>query len=189
MFSDSTGWQIPPAPVPRLAIRAWRRPRLLLIGVALLTLLLLLPIIVIAGYVFVPAVNVWHHLATTVLPDYVAGSLLLAVAVGAGTLVLGTGTAWLVTLCRFPGRRRLRAAAARFPPTDAWLYGPADYAGPVGPAARHDGLGLENTGFRRSAAGRGLMLTLVLHPRLPARTLHSSNNRPASSKCARRLPP
>ena len=64
-----------------------------------------LPVVVVASFVFVPSGDVWEHLAGTVLPRYVRNSLLLMLGVGAGTLVIGVGTAWLVTLCRFPGRR------------------------------------------------------------------------------------
>lgn len=170
MFSDSSGWET--APAPRVALRAWRRPRPLLIGVGLLTLILLLPIIVIAGYVFVPAMDVWRHLASTVLPDYVAGSLILAVAVGAGTLVLGTGTAWLVTLCRFPGRK-LFAFALLLPlafPAYVIAYGYTgllDYAGPIQTLLRDaTGWGLGDYWFPkiRSLPGAAMMLTLVLYP-------------------------
>jgi iron(III) transport system permease protein len=48
---------------------------------------------------------VWHHLATTVLSSYVLNSLGLMFGVGLGVLLLGVSTAWLVTLCDFPGRR------------------------------------------------------------------------------------
>ena len=170
MYSDSSGWET--APTPRIAWRAWRRPRPLLIGVAALTLILLLPIIVIVGYVFVPAMDVWRHLASTVLPDYVAGSLILAVAVGAGTLVLGTGTAWMVTLCRFPGRR-LFAFALLLPlafPAYVIAYGYTgmlDYAGPVQTFLRDvTGWGLGDYWFPkiRSLPGAAMMLTLVLYP-------------------------
>ena len=49
--------------------------------------------------------TVWQHLVTTVLPGYVLNSLGLMLGVGAGVLVLGVSTAWLVTMCRFPGSR------------------------------------------------------------------------------------
>ena len=51
------------------------------------------------------ASEVWNHLATTVLSSYVLNSLGLMMGVGMGVLVLGVGTAWLVTMCQFPGRR------------------------------------------------------------------------------------
>ncbi len=61
------------------------------------------PIVVILAHVFVPAGDIWAHLAATVLPRYVFNTLWLFVGVGAGTLVIGVGCAWLVTMCRFPG--------------------------------------------------------------------------------------
>lgn len=45
------------------------------------------------------------HLSQTVLPDYVASSLILGVCVGLGVAVVGSITAAAVTLFDFPGRR------------------------------------------------------------------------------------
>jgi iron(III) transport system permease protein len=47
----------------------------------------------------------WSHLAATVLPEYVANTLLLCLAVGIGVIVIGVATAWLTTMHEFPGRR------------------------------------------------------------------------------------
>ena len=47
----------------------------------------------------------WSHLAATVLPEYVANTLLLCFAVGLGVIVVGVATAWLTTMHEFPGRR------------------------------------------------------------------------------------
>jgi iron(III) transport system permease protein len=63
------------------------------------------PVIVIAAHLFAPTGAVWSHLAATVLPRYLTNTAWLIVGVGGGTAVLGVGTAWLVTACRFPGRR------------------------------------------------------------------------------------
>ena len=52
-----------------------------------------------------PTLDIWRHLASTVLPVYVWNSFLLVVGVALGTAVLGVATAWLVTMCRFPGSR------------------------------------------------------------------------------------
>src|SRR5262245_9449726 len=65
--------------------------------------LLSLPVLVVVGNVFLPADEIWRQLAATVLPRYVLNSLWLMAGVGLGVLVIGTGTAWLVTMCRFPG--------------------------------------------------------------------------------------
>ncbi|QKS28805.1 MAG: iron ABC transporter permease [Candidatus Accumulibacter similis] len=48
---------------------------------------------------------IWSHLAATVLPDYVANTLLLCVAVGTGVIIVGVATAWLTAMHDFPGRR------------------------------------------------------------------------------------
>lgn len=78
---------------------------------------LLLVSVTIAALVALPVVSVltnilsggtgatWSHLAATVLPDYVANTLLLCFAVGAGVLLIGVATAWLTAMHDFPGRR------------------------------------------------------------------------------------
>ena len=96
--------------------------------------------------------------------------------VGLGTTIIGTGTAWLVTMCRFPGSRLLQWALL-LPlvlPTYIIGYAYADllaFAGPVQAALR------AATGWSRgdywfpdlgSAGGVALLFTLVLYPlRLP----------------------
>lgn len=47
----------------------------------------------------------WRHLAATVLPEYLANTLWLCLGVGAGVVVVGVLTAWLVAMHDFPGRR------------------------------------------------------------------------------------
>ena len=64
-----------------------------------------LPVLAIAWTALSPTENIWPHLASTVLPGYVLTTLLLMAGVGLGTFVIGTGTAWLVAMCRFPGKR------------------------------------------------------------------------------------
>lgn len=74
----------------------------LTIGIALLVSI---PILTVIANLFVPSGDIWQHLASTVLPDYVKNSFWLMIGVGFGVFVLGVGTAWLVTMCRFPGSR------------------------------------------------------------------------------------
>ena len=54
-----------------------------------------------------PSDGIWGHLVSTVLWVYVGNTLWLMLGVGVGTIVIGTSTAWLVTMYRFPGRRIL----------------------------------------------------------------------------------
>ncbi len=64
-----------------------------------------LPILAIAIRAAAPSGDMWSHLVATVLPRYLANTLLILLGVGAGTIVGGVTAAWLVSLCRFPGRR------------------------------------------------------------------------------------
>jgi iron(III) transport system permease protein len=70
-----------------------------------IALLVSVPILTVTANIFVPSGDIWQHLASTVLPDYVKNSFWLMIGVGTGVFVLGVGTAWLVTMCRFPGSR------------------------------------------------------------------------------------
>jgi iron(III) transport system permease protein len=72
--------------------------------------LISIPVIFVVGSVFTPAADVWNHLASTVLPRYVMNSIWLMLGVGSGVLLIGVGTAWLVTMCRFRGSRWLEWA-------------------------------------------------------------------------------
>ncbi|MGF1568483.1 MAG: ABC transporter permease [Nodosilinea sp.] len=74
------------------------------LSVALIALLLLSPVLVVLSGLLTNSSEVWGHLAATVLPEYIRNSLILMVGVGAGVMVLGISTAWLVTTCQFPGR-------------------------------------------------------------------------------------
>jgi iron(III) transport system permease protein len=49
--------------------------------------------------------DAWPHLINYVLPGAVRSTLGLMIGVGLSTLIVGTGTAWLVTMYGFPGRR------------------------------------------------------------------------------------
>ena len=75
-----------------------------------LALPLLLPIVVVAGSMAAPAGEAWGHLTSTVLPGYVATTLVLMAVVLAGVCLVGVSTAWCVTAFEFPGRRALEWA-------------------------------------------------------------------------------
>ncbi|MGB3292982.1 MAG: iron ABC transporter permease [Phormidesmis sp.] len=67
--------------------------------------LVFLPVLVVLGSVFTDVGEIWAHLAGTVLATYIINSLVLMVGVAIGVSVIGVGTAWLVTMCQFPGAR------------------------------------------------------------------------------------
>ena len=64
-----------------------------------------LPICAVIWMAVTPTLDIWRHLASTVLPAYAWNSFLLALGVAIGTAAIGVAAAWLVTMCRFPGSR------------------------------------------------------------------------------------
>ena len=66
-----------------------------------------LPILVIVWSIVQPSTDVWRELWATRLPGMIRDTATLLVTVLAGTVVLGTSLAWLVTAYQFPGRRLL----------------------------------------------------------------------------------
>lgn len=116
--------------------RRFRRPGLWTLAAFAGALAAALPVGTALWLAFTANENVWPHLMATVLPGYIVTTLILLGGVAAGTIVIGVGTAWLVTMCSFPGRALL-GWALMLPlaaPTYvvAYLYtGLLDYAGPV----------------------------------------------------------
>ncbi|MFO7859229.1 MAG: iron ABC transporter permease [Ectothiorhodospiraceae bacterium] len=82
----------------RAATNAWSLATLVIAG------LVALPILTVAAHILLPAGDAWDHLAATVLPRYMSNTLALMIGVGTGVTLIGVGTAWLVVMCRFPGR-------------------------------------------------------------------------------------
>jgi len=114
----------------------------------------------------------WAHLASTVLPEYVANTLWLCLGVGLGVIVVGVSTAWLVTMHAFPGRRLFEWALVLPLAVPAYVmaYTYTDllqFVGPVQTWLR------ESFGWRRgdywfpdvrSTGGAVAMFTFVLYP-------------------------
>ncbi len=70
-----------------------------------IALMVSIPVLTVAANIFIPSGDIWQHLASTVLPEYVLNSFWLMIGVGSGVFIIGVGSAWLVTMCRFPGSR------------------------------------------------------------------------------------
>jgi len=152
----------------RFAVSGWT---LLVLSIALV---IATPIFfIIFTSVFAKSGNVWSHLATTVLQDYMVNSLLLMLVVGLGVCIIGISTAWLVTMCRFGGSRLLEWALLLPLAAPAYLLAYAytdllSYFGPVQSGLR-DLFGwtsVQDYWFPeiRSLTGAGIMLLLVLYP-------------------------
>ena len=84
---------------------ALMRPSLLTMIAVLVAVAIALPVLVVLQNIFLPSQGTWRHLVQTVLGDYVLHSLLLRVGVAFGVMFGGVLTAWITTMCRFPGRR------------------------------------------------------------------------------------
>jgi iron(III) transport system permease protein len=148
-------------------ISAWS---IAVIGIAAL---LSLPVLAVIAGIFSDATPIWEHLQATVLGTYISNSLELMVGVGLLTIMIGTGTAWLVTLCEFPGRGvwewmlLLPLAAPAY--ILAYVYTDLlDYYGPVQTGLRgwFHWQSAQDYWFPpvRSLFGAILMLALVLYP-------------------------
>ena len=87
--------------------RLLRWPDLWSAGALAIAGLVLVPILAVVWMAMNPSENIWPHLMATVLPRYLANTLILMTGVGAFAAVVGTGTAWLVAMHEFPGRRWL----------------------------------------------------------------------------------
>jgi iron(III) transport system permease protein len=70
-----------------------------------IALIVALPILSVFYIAMFPEENIWEHLYNTVLPVYLTTTLQLLLGVGFLSLALGVSTAWVVTMCNFPGKR------------------------------------------------------------------------------------
>ncbi len=143
------------------------------ISATAMAVLIATPVLAVLSGLLTDTRTVWQHLAETVLATYVTNSLVLMLGVGVGVTGIGTGLAWLVTMCRFPGSRwmtwllLLPLAAPAY--ILAYTYTDyLDYFGPVQTALRswfgwqrQQDYWFPNV---RSLWGATTMLTLVLYP-------------------------
>lgn len=171
MSSSSTDF---PVPTPYAA--SWPRSRgrigWLDVATALIAILLAIPVLSVFFSAGFADDTVFSHLAATVLTDYVINTALLGILVGAGVMLLGVPTAWLVSACAFPGWRFLEAALVLPLAAPAYVlsYAYADFLSVFGPVQTYLRalLGLEVGAYWfpdiRTLPGAALMLTLVLYP-------------------------
>ncbi len=143
-----------------------------LAGVVAIAVVLAAPVMVVFASVAFPKDEVWQHLATTVLPAYIANSLWLMLGVGIGVAVIGVATAWLVTMTEFPGARLFDWLLLLPLAVPAYVIGYTytgllEFAGPVQSSLRAAfGWARQDYWFPeiRSLEGAIVMLTLVLYP-------------------------
>jgi iron(III) transport system permease protein len=167
-------------------LRAWPRqmrrliardadPATVVIHIAVLAIvaLVVLPVVTILVLSATSDWRAWPHLLQSVLPKALVGTVLLLGGMAAVTSIVGTATAWLVTMYRFPGREmadRLLVLPLAIPTyIVAYAYVELlDYAGPVQSALRGL-LGVSSPRDYwfpdvRSTGGAVLVLSAVLYP-------------------------
>lgn len=157
---------------PALKKRARHAPLGLSAVAVLVAAICLLPMMAVAIAAFSGGTGTVSQLLGSVLPRYVGNTALLVVLVSIGTLCLGVGAAWLVTMTRFPGVRLFEIALVlplAFPSyvlAYAYTY-ILDHPGIVQSTLRDVmGWGPRDYWFPevRSLGGAAFMLVLVLYP-------------------------
>lgn len=124
-----------PSLLSNIATTNWRLLPWLALSL-LIAALVILPLATVILLAFGNGDGVWAHLASTTLPRYLSNTLVLMACVGTITGVVGTVTAWLVTMYRFPGRNWLQWALLMPLAIPAYIGAYAltdllEYAGPV----------------------------------------------------------
>ena len=113
--------------------------------------------------------TIWSHLLETQMARLLGNTLVLAVGVIVGVVLLGVSLAWLTSLCNFPGRRWLDWALMLPFAVPAYvlafvMIGILDFAGPLQTTLR----GWLGNDFRmvsiRSTGGVIFVLVLVFYP-------------------------
>lgn len=160
---------------PQLRPRASRSARAdaWTVGVLAVAFVVAMPLVAVLWLAVSPQGELWQHLLTTVLWRYVGNTLALGAGVAVGTLLIGVATAWLVTMCRFPGRKLFEWALLLPLAVPAYVIAYVytdllEYAGPLQGALR------SAFGWRtaadywfpeiRSLGGAMVMFSLVLYP-------------------------
>ncbi len=132
----------------------------------------ILPMVAVALAALTGGTDTIQHLAETVLSGYALTTFGLVALVSVGTLGIGVGAAWLVTMTRFPGVRFFEIALVLPLAFPAYVLAYAytfilDHPGIVQTSLRQvTGWGPRDYWFPeiRSLGGAAVMLVLVLYP-------------------------
>jgi iron(III) transport system permease protein len=161
---------IQPAQAKPIALRRTeRRLRGRLLLPLIVAGLVVLPILNLLSTLLSPSFEMWQRLWETILPRMLGNTLLLLGGVGALTLIIGTGMAWLVTAYQFPLRALFERALLLPLAVPSFVMGfvymaTFDFAGPVQTTLR----AWFGQSFRppdiRSGWGAILVMSLVLYP-------------------------
>lgn len=142
------------------------------VAITLSCFILAAPVGLVFVSLFFPQIEIWQHLYSTVLSDYVVNSLVLAFGVGILVIVIGTVLAWCIARYEFAGRKQLQWLILLPMAMPAYIIaytytGLLDFAGPLQTLLR------ETFNWQygdyyfpeiRSLPGAIIMLSLVLYP-------------------------
>lgn len=143
------------------------------IGTIIIAVTVTAPVAAVIFISLTPSDDIWAHLTSTVLPLYISTTLKLMIGVGVGTLTIGVATAWLVSMCRFPGKKvfewALLLPLAMPAYVIAYVYTDIlEYAGPIQTLVRETFNWTTKKEYWfpeiRSLGGAISMMTLVLYP-------------------------
>lgn len=105
-------------------------------AVIFLACIVIVPIVVILGSLFLPEKEILRHLLETILPTLVSNTFFLLIGVIGVTAVLGISLGWLTGACSFPGQKFFSWALCLPMAIPAYVMafiflGLMDFAGPV----------------------------------------------------------
>ncbi len=157
----------PSAPTPTAPRSRWRplagarRPSPAAVFTLAVAALLALPLAAVLASFAQSTGLVWDHVLSVLVPRYLATTVQLGLTVAVLAAVFGTGAAWLVTMCRFPGRLVLQPLLVTplALPSYVLAYVYLDFLGPAGPISRL-GLRLDVA----STGGAAVLLAAALFP-------------------------
>ena len=106
------------------------------LGAVAIAVIVLAPLAAVVWLALSPVENIWPHLLSTTLPRYLGNTVFLMVGVGLTVSLVGTVTAWLITMYRFAGSRWLEYLLLLPLAVPAYVGAYAlvdflDYSGPV----------------------------------------------------------
>lgn len=143
-----------------------------LVWSALGALLVAIPLMIIFYSTTITGDEIWRYILINLLPTYLLNTIILMLAVGLFTFILGVSTAWMVSIYDFPGERWLRWALVLPIAIPAYIsgftwVGILDYASPIYVFFRNN-LGIETGQFLffniLSLPGAVLILSLAFYP-------------------------
>jgi len=136
----------------------------------LCAILIATPLITILYYLVEGPSDTWHHLAETVLGEYIFNSIFLVIGVSFFTFIIGVSTAWLVSTSSFYGRKFFEWALILPLAVPTYIVAIAyagifDYTGPIQQFTQWLGFNL-GAGFFEIVNIQGVMviMSFVLYP-------------------------